>query len=75
MSNADVFAQVIHTQGVTHSSNLSLAPCTKIELKVTGQVCGEMQLFNLTNGASKTVDTFTKTYTEWRPGSNFCKSV
>jgi hypothetical protein len=74
-SNADVFAQVIHTQGVTHSSNLSLAPCTKIELKVTGQVGGEMQLFNLTNGASKTVDTFTKTYTEWRPGSNFCKSV
>jgi hypothetical protein len=74
-SNADVFAQVIHTQGVTHSSNLSLAPCTKIELKVTGQVGGEMQLFNLTKGASKTVDTFTKTYTEWRPGSNFCKSV
>lgn len=74
-SNADVFAQVIHTQGVTHSTNLTLAPCTKIQLKVTGQVGGEMQLFNLTNGASKTVDTFTKTYTEWKPGSDFCKSV
>jgi len=74
-SNADVFAQVIHTQGVTHSTNLTLAPCTKIQLKVTGQVGGDMQLFNLTNGASKTVDTFTKTYTEWKPGSNFCKSV
>jgi len=74
-SNADVYAQVIHTEGVTHSSNLSLAPCTKIELKVTGQIGGEMQLFNLTPNAKKTVDTFDKTYTEWRPGSQFCKSV
>ncbi len=74
-SSADVYAQVIHTEGVTHSSNLSAAPCTKIELKVTGQVGGEAQLFNLTKGMSKTIDTFSKTYTEWRPPSSFCKSV
>ena len=74
-SSADVYAQVIHTQGVTHSANITAAPCTKIELKVTGQVGGDVQLFNLTNAASKTKDVFTKTFKEWRPPSSFCKSV
>jgi hypothetical protein len=74
-SKADVFVQVIHTEGVTHSSNMTLAPCTKIELKVTGQKGGDAQLFGLTQGASTAKDIFTKTYTEWRPGSKFCKSI
>ena len=74
-SKADVFVQIIHTEGVTHSSNITLAPCTKIELKVSGQKGGEAQLFGLTKGASTTKDIFTKTYTEWRPGSKFCKSI
>jgi hypothetical protein len=74
-SKADVFVQVIHTEGVTHSSNVTLAPCTKIELKVTAQEGGDAQLFGLTSGASTTKDLFTKTYTEWRPGSKFCKGI
>jgi hypothetical protein len=74
-SSADVYVQVIHTEGVTHSSNMTLAPCTKIELKVTAQEGGDAKLFGLTDKATSTKDIFTKTYTEWNPGSKFCKSI
>jgi hypothetical protein len=74
-SSADLFVQIIHTEGVTHSSNVTLAPCTKIQLKVSGQEGGDAQLFGLTSGAKTTKDLFTKEYTQWNPGSNFCKSI
>jgi hypothetical protein len=74
-SNADVFVQFIATEGVTHSSNITLAPCTKSQIVFTGQGGLSAQFFGLTDGAQKTTDLFTKTYTEWNPGSNFCKSV
>jgi len=74
-SNADVFVQIIHTEGVTHSSNITLAPCTKIQLKVSAQEGGDAQLFGLTKGASTTKDIFTKEYFQWNPGSNFCKGI
>ena len=74
-SSADVYVQVIHTEGVTHSSNMTLAPCTKIELKVTAQEGGDAKLFGLTDKATTTKDIFAKTYTEWNPGSKFCKGI
>jgi hypothetical protein len=74
-SSADVYVQIIHTEGVTHASNLTPTPCSKLELKVVGQVGGDARLFGLTNAATTHRDTFTKTYTEWRPGSKFCKSL
>ena len=74
-SSADVYVQFIHTEGVTHSSNIALTPCTKIELKVTAQAGGDAQLFNLTNKATGTKDIFTKTFTRWNPASSFCKGI
>jgi hypothetical protein len=78
-SSADVYVQFIHTEGVTHSSNISLAPCTKIELKVTAQAGGDAQLFGITSSGKKnatsTKDLFTKTFTQWKPASNFCKGI
>jgi hypothetical protein len=74
-SNADVFVQFIATEGVTHSSNITPAPCTKTQIKFTGQGGLSAQFFGLTEGAQKTADFFTKEFTEWNPGSNFCKSV
>lgn len=74
-SSADLFVQIIHTEGVTHSSNISLAQCTKTELKVLGQAGGDAKLFGLTDKASATKDLFTKTFTQWDPGSDFCKGV
>jgi hypothetical protein len=74
-SQADVFVQVLHTQGVTHAANITLVPCSKVELKVTGQVGGDAQLLGLTPGATRTKDIFTKTFTRWNPASNFCKSI
>jgi hypothetical protein len=74
-SSADIYVQIIHTEGVTHSSNMTLAPCTKIQLKITGQTGGDAQLFGLTSGATTTKDLFTKEFTEWKPGSKFCKGI
>jgi hypothetical protein len=74
-SSADIYFQVIHTEGVTHSSNITVAPCSKIELKVSGQSGGDAQLFGLTKNAKTTKDLFSKTFTRWNPASNFCKSV
>jgi hypothetical protein len=74
-SNADVYVQFIATEGVTHSSNITPAPCTKTQIKFTGEGGLSAQFFGLTDGAKKSTDFFTKDFTEWNPGSNFCKSV
>jgi hypothetical protein len=74
-SNADLFVQVVHTQGVTHAANITLAPCSKIQLRVSGQWGGDATLFNLVPGASSTKDFFTKDFTRWAPATDFCKSV
>jgi len=74
-SNADIFVQVITTEGVTHAPNITLAPCTKTQLKITAQSGGEANLLGLTGNAKKTKDLFTKEFIQWDPGSNFCKSV
>jgi hypothetical protein len=73
-SNADVYVQIIHTEGVTHQSNMALAPCSKQQLKVTGQLGGEANLLNL-QSPTHSVDLFTKEFIRWDPGSDFCKSV
>ena len=74
-SSADLYVQIIHTEGVTHSSNVTLAPCTKIELKVTAQTGGDAKLFGLTDKATTAKDLFSKTFTQWKPGSAFCKGI
>lgn len=74
-SNADVFVQFIATEGVTHSSNITPAPCTKTQIKFDADGGISAQFFGLTEGAQKTTNFFTKEFTEWNPGSNFCKSV
>jgi hypothetical protein len=74
-SNADVFVQFIATEGVTHSSNQTPVPCSKQEIKFTGQGGTSAQFFGLTDGAKTITDLFTKTYTRWDPPSSFCKGV
>jgi hypothetical protein len=74
-SKADVFVQFITTEGVTHSPNETLAPCSKQEMKFTVQAGAEAQLMGLTPGAHTTTDLLSKTYTRWDPASDFCKSV
>ncbi len=73
-SKADVYVQIIHTEGVTHAANMTLAPCSKQELKVTGQTGGDASLFGKT-ASSNTKDLFTKSFTRWDPASAFCKSI
>jgi hypothetical protein len=74
-SKADVYVQFITTEGVTHSANQTLAPCSKQEIKLVGQAGGEAQLFGLTKNAKTATDLFSKTYTRWDPASDFCKGV
>ena len=73
-SKADVYVQVIHTEGVTHASNMTLAPCSKQQLKVTGQVGGDASLFGK-SASSPTQDLFSKEFIRWNPASDFCKSI
>jgi hypothetical protein len=74
-SKADIFVQVVHTEGVTHSATITLAPCSKVELKVTGQVGGDADLLGMTPGATTAKDIFTKTFTRFQPASHFCESI
>jgi hypothetical protein len=74
-SNADIYVQVINTEGVTHAPNITLAPCTKTQLKITAQSGGDANLLGLTGNAKTAKDLFTKEFIQWDPGSNFCKSV
>jgi hypothetical protein len=73
-STADVYVQIIHTEGVTHASNITLAPCSKQQLRVTGQLGGEANLMGI-KSAANTLDLFTKEFDRWDPGSDFCKSI
>jgi hypothetical protein len=74
-SNADVYVQFIATEGVTHSASETPFPCSKQEIKFTGQGGTSAQFFGLTDGAKGVTDLFTKTFTRWDPASNFCKGV
>lgn len=74
-SQADIYAQIIHTEGTTHTASITPMPCSKIELKIDGQVGGEAQLLGMTPGAKTTKTVFTKTFTRADPGSDFCKSI
>ena len=57
----------IATEGATHSSSITPAPCSKQEIKFTGQGGASAQLFGLTDNAKRTTDLFTKTYSRWDP--------
>jgi hypothetical protein len=74
-SNADVYVQFIATEGVTHSASVTPFPCSKQEIKFTGQGGTSAQFFGLTDGAKAVTDLFTKTFTRWDPASDFCKKV
>lgn len=74
-STADVYAQIVHTEGTTHAANITPAPCSKVTLKIDGVVGGEANLFGITEGMTKETTVFTKTFERWTPGSDFCKSI
>lgn len=74
-SNADVYVQFIATEGVTHSASVTPFPCSKQEIKFTGQGGTSAQFFGLTDGAKGVTDLFSKTFTRWDPASDFCKKI
>jgi hypothetical protein len=74
-SNADVYIQFIATEGTTHAANVTPVPCFKQEIKLDLDAGTAAQFFGLTNGASSSVNLFTKTYTHWAPDTPFCRGI
>lgn len=75
-SQADVFVQLIHATGVTNAPATALAPCKKFQVKVDGEYGGTLNLLAGDKPQADTTKTaFTKTFTRYEPGSDFCKSL
>jgi hypothetical protein len=74
-SKADAYVQLIHSAGTTQAANITPVPCKKFELKIDGEYGGDASLMGMTPNAKTVKTMFTKTYTRYDPGSDFCKSV
>jgi hypothetical protein len=74
-SNADVYAQLVSTEGVVHSPAISMVPCSKKWIEFSVQVGTAAQLFGLTPNAKASTTLYTKKYSKADPPSNFCEKV
>lgn len=76
-SKADVFAQLIVTEGVTRTGSSTIHPCSWIKTVLTAQVGMNYSLFGLHKGAKDTTkDVWTK---DWirvdPPGATLCVNI
>jgi hypothetical protein len=74
-SNADVYAQLVSTEGVVHSSAISMIPCSRKWIQFEGVVGTAADIAGLTPGAKRSAVVFTKKYDRADPPSNFCEKV
>jgi hypothetical protein len=74
-SNADVYAQLVSTEGVVHAPTISMVPCSKKWIEFSVQVGTAAQLFGLTPGAKAFTTLYSKKYSKADPPSNFCEKV
>jgi len=73
-SNAAVFAQLVSTAGVTRSGDATVAPCSNVDLHVTGQVGVNANMFGVGIDENKhTSDVFTKSFS--RNTGGMCASI
>jgi hypothetical protein len=74
-SKADVYAQLVSTEGVVHASTLSLVPCSKKWIEFSAQVGTAANIAGLTPDAKRSATVFSKKYSKADPPSNFCEKV
>jgi hypothetical protein len=74
-SSADVYAQLATTEGVVHSSAISMIPCSKKWIEFSGQVGTAADIGGMTPNAKHTATVFTKKFEKADPPSNFCQKV
>jgi hypothetical protein len=74
-SKADVYAQLVSTEGTVHSSAISMLPCSRKWISFEGVVGTAADIAGLTPDAKRSAVVFKKQYDKADPPSNFCEKV
>jgi hypothetical protein len=74
-SSADVYAQLVSTEGVVHAATIGLAPCSMKWIEFQVQVGTAANIAGTTPNAKASTVLYTKTYRQADPPSNFCMQV
>jgi hypothetical protein len=74
-SQADVYAQLVSTEGVVHSSAISMIPCSKKWIEFSAQIGTAANIAGMTPNAKRSTTVFSKKYEKADPPSNFCEKV
>jgi hypothetical protein len=74
-SSADVYAQLVSTEGVVHSPAISMVPCSKKWIEFSAQIGTAANIAGLTPDAKRTATVWQKKFSKADPPSNFCEKV
>jgi hypothetical protein len=74
-SSADVYAQLISTEGAVHSPATAMIPCSRQWISFEGVVGTAADIAGITPTAKRSATVFQKRYDKAVPPSNFCEKV
>jgi hypothetical protein len=74
-SKADVYAQLVSTEGAVHAPTISMVPCSKKWIEFSAQVGTAADIAGMTPNAKRSTTVFSKKYSKADPPSNFCEKV
>jgi hypothetical protein len=74
-SSADVYAQLVSTEGVVHAPTISMVPCSKKWIEFSGQIGTAANIAGMTPNAKTSTTVFSKKYEKADPPSSFCEKV
>jgi hypothetical protein len=74
-SNADVYAQLVSTEGVVHAPAISMVPCSKKWIGFQVDIGTAANIAGMTPNASRSTVVYQKKYSKADPPSNFCEKV
>jgi hypothetical protein len=74
-STADVYAQLVSTEGTVHSATTSMIPCSRQWISLEGVVGTAADIAGLTPNAKRSAVLFHKQYDKATPPSTFCEKV
>ena len=74
-SKADVYAQLVSTEGTVHSATITMVPCSRKWISFEGVVGTAADIAGLTPNAKRSAVVFQKRYDKADPPSNFCEKV
>jgi hypothetical protein len=74
-SKADVYAQLVSSEGAVHAPTISMVPCSKKWIEFSAQVGTAANIAGMTPNATRSTTVFSKKYSKADPPSNFCEKV